>query len=182
MQGIATRKRKRIAEGGIVTYKAEVAETSLKRGVHVRTLPWVSPPIPASNGRVRTRAGELVRIANDDKFAFAAYIDFLPPPLGMRGNIYHSVKTTIHYIIRGTIKAVYYDLDSGAVRRETLRTGHVVEIPPRWAHAYYALEYSQAIEMADRPYDPHDSIPYDLSAYFQADLDEFVGAGRPAKF
>jgi hypothetical protein len=182
MQAIATRKRKRIAEGGIVTYKAEVAGTSLKRGVHVRTLPWVSPPIPESNGRVRTRAGELVRIANDDKFAFAAYIDFLPPPLGMRGNIYHSVKTTIHYIIRGTIKAVYYDLDSGAVRRETLRTGHVVEIPPRWAHAYYALEYSQAIEMADRPYDPHDSIPYDLSGYFQADLDEFVGAGRPAKF
>ncbi|MET7748783.1 hypothetical protein [Micromonospora sp. NPDC005367] len=40
--------------------------------------------------------------------------------------------------------------------------GDLVTAHPRCAHVYYAYEHSQAVELADEPYDPADTYPYEL--------------------
>jgi hypothetical protein len=140
-------------------------ETEGNSFVQVRALPVMAPPIPETGGRIQSDTGETARFANGDQFLFAAYIEFLPGVTRLRGNHYHSERTETLYIARGTLRAIYYDLDSGATQEEMLHAGHLVTIRPRCAHAYLPLEYSQAIELADTAYDASDTISYDLTNY-----------------
>src|SRR5216683_582971 len=129
--------------------------------VQIRTLPLTEPPIPEEGGRIRSVNGEMARIVNGELFSFAAYIEFALGANRSRGNHYHLQKTEILYIMTGTLRAVYYDLESHTTQEEILRAGDLVRIEPNCAHAYVPLEYSQALELAVDPYDEADTVAYE---------------------
>jgi len=68
------------------------------------------------------------------------------------------------YIISGRLRAEYMDLDTGESMKAILQSGDLVTIKPRCAHAYYPLEYSQAVEMSATIYDPADTVTHKLDA------------------
>ncbi|WP_089017414.1 cupin domain-containing protein [Micromonospora coriariae] len=131
--------------------------------VQLRRLPVTTPPIPPGGGRVQSPAGELAQLVNGDSYQFLAYLEFRPDATKPRGNHYHAHKTETLYLISGRVRAVYHDLDSGERARMTLEPGDLVTVQPRCAHVYYALEHSQAVELANRPYDPADTHPYEVT-------------------
>ncbi len=131
--------------------------------VSVRNLPRVSPPIPQGGGRIQTAAGELTQIVNGDLFRFVVYMEFLPDAAAPRGNHYHAAKTESLYIIKGRLRAVYQDIDTERTLETELGEGDLVAIQPRCAHVYYALEYTQAIELSTEPYNPGDTVPFNLA-------------------
>jgi mannose-6-phosphate isomerase-like protein (cupin superfamily) len=124
----------------------------------VHRLPIGEPPIPEGGGRITTPAGELAQIVSGGSYAFLAYIEFLPDETKPRGNHYHAIKTETLYIIKGSLRAVYRDIERGTMREVALSAGDRVTIPPKVAHVYYASEYTQTVELADLPYDPNDTI------------------------
>lgn len=130
--------------------------------VSIRPLPIVTPPVVAGAGRLLTGAGELVPIVNDAPVRFVAYVDFLPDVPHFRGNHYHATKVETLYIIRGRLRGRYRDLDTGEEYEATLGAGDLVTVAPRCAHVYIPSEYSQAVEVADGPYDPEDTFPHFL--------------------
>ncbi|MFG3687838.1 cupin domain-containing protein [Micromonospora sp. NPDC047740] len=130
--------------------------------MQLRRLPVTMPPIPPGGGRIQSPAGELAQVVNGDSYKFLAYVEFRPDASKPRGNHFHAHKTELLYLISGRVRAVYQDLDSGERAELTLEPGDLVTVQPRCAHVYYALEYSQAVELADHPYDPADTHPYEV--------------------
>ena len=135
--------------------------------VTFRSLPFVEPPIPPEGGRLKNAAGEMVRVINGDSFSFAAYIEFQAAVSKLRGNHYHANKVETLYIMTGSLRAMYYDLDTLATEEKVLRAGDLVTIQPRCAHVYLPLEYSQALELAGDPYDAADTIFHDMTSMFR---------------
>lgn len=132
--------------------------------VQIRRLPITSPPLPETGGRIQTPAGELAQVVNGPTFRHLAYMEFLPDSSKPRGNHYHREKTELLYIISGRLRAVYKDLESEERLEVELHPGDLVTVAPHCAHAYYALEHSQAVEMAEHPFDPTDTYPYQLDS------------------
>ena len=128
--------------------------------IEIRRLPIVSPPIPEGGGRVATPAGELTQIVSGTPFLFLAYIEFLPDETKPRGNHVHKVKTETLYVIKGSLRAIYKDVELGTRKEVYLESGDLVTVPPNVAHVYYALDYTQTVELADRPYDVGDTTPF----------------------
>ncbi|MFU8855176.1 hypothetical protein ACNAW0_30080 [Micromonospora sp. SL1-18] len=102
-------------------------------------------------------------MVNGDSYQYLAYLEFRPDATKPRGNHYHAYKTETLHLIIWRVRAVCQDLDSGERARMTLEPGDLVTVQPRCAHVYYALEHSQAVELADRPYDPADTHPYEVT-------------------
>jgi dTDP-4-dehydrorhamnose 3,5-epimerase-like enzyme len=130
--------------------------------VSIRSLPFTEPPIPATGGRIKSNSGEMARIVNGETFSFAAYIEFLPGSRRPRGNHYHRQKVETLYIMTGVLQAVYLDLETNETQEEILHAGDLISVPPRCAHVYQPLEYSQALELAADPYDETDTVSYDM--------------------
>jgi dTDP-4-dehydrorhamnose 3,5-epimerase-like enzyme len=129
-----------------------------------RRLVEQEPPLVAG-GRLRTPAGEIAQVVNGDAFRFLVYLEFVPGPAGTRGRHYHNRRVELLYVIRGSLRAVYVDLTTSAVRKLALSAGDLVMVQPRCAHAYTANEYTQALELSASPYDPDDTVGFDFGAY-----------------
>ncbi|MFD0784910.1 cupin domain-containing protein [Micromonospora azadirachtae] len=130
----------------------------------MRRLPMTSPPLPDGGGRIQSPAGELARVVNGGTYRYLAYLEFRPDTGRPRGNHYHERRTETLYVIGGRLRAVYQDLESGERTEAILEAGDLVTVRPRCAHVYYACELSQAVELADEPYDPADTYPYELGS------------------
>lgn len=138
--------------------KAWPDEASAQLSVH--ELPQVWAPIPAEGGVLVTDAGRFARIVDGEAFRYLAYLEYLPGQT--RGNHYHHVKEELLYITHGRLLAYYVDIDTGRNLELTLGAGHVIRTGPRLAHAYHALTLSYAIEIAVQPFDPTDTVPYEV--------------------
>lgn len=130
--------------------------------LNVRSLPMTEPPIPNGGGRISTPAGEIAQIINGEDFSFLAYIEFQPGATRARGNHYHVEKTELLYLINGRLRAVYEDMESGLREERFLSAGDLVTIQPKCAHVYFALEYSQSVEISIGKYDPADTIRFEV--------------------
>lgn len=128
--------------------------------VSIKKLEIQSPPIASEGGRILTPAGEIAQIINGTSFIFLAYIEFQNNPQAPRGNHYHEVKNEYLYIVKGRLRAIYHDVDSGAQKETFLESGNLINIKPRCAHVYFALEYTQAIEFSPNIFDPNDTKEY----------------------
>lgn len=128
--------------------------------VSVKKLEIQSPPLDSEGGRILTPAGEIAQIINGTSFNFLAYIEFQYNPKAPRGNHYHEVKNEYLYIVKGRLRAIYHDVDSGIQKETFLEAGNLINIKPRCAHVYFALEYTQAIEFSPNIFDPHDTKKY----------------------
>lgn len=132
-------------------------------GLEFRSLPVIHgrPATPVlDGGRIVLPAGEFAQIANGEEARFIAYLEFLVGPGRSRGNHVHSRRTETVYVIRGRIRGCWAEVASGEREERVLKAGDRVRVPPGWAHAYQALEYSQAIEHSDTPFDPEDVRPF----------------------
>lgn len=141
---------------GVATYHDPMDKVQLRR------LPVTSAPIPPGGGRIQSPAGELAQVLNGDIYRFLAYLEFRPDASKPRGNHYHAIKTESLYLISGRVRAVYQDVESGERTEAVLEAGDLVTVHPNCAHVYYALEFSQAVEVANEMYDPADTYPYEV--------------------
>jgi quercetin dioxygenase-like cupin family protein len=91
------------------------------------------------------------------------YFDVLPGRANVRGQHYHKTKTEQFYIISGSCRLSYRDLDTGETGEITAQQGDTVTIMPGCAHSLEALEYCQAVEFSlhDVEY-AADTIPYQM--------------------
>jgi mannose-6-phosphate isomerase-like protein (cupin superfamily) len=138
--------------------------------VTVRRLPVTDPPIPMGGGRVLNDTGEMAQILNGpDTYKFLTFLSFRPTSSRLRGNHYHNKKLELMYLIRGRLIGTYRNLSTGAETTVELETGDLVTIEPNCAHAYLALEDTDAVEMGKDEYDPEDTHGYSL-----ADFDRVV--------
>ena len=128
--------------------------------VAIRRLPVVEAPpaVPVLDGlRIRMPAGEAAPVFNGGPWRFIAYLEFLPGTGAWRGNHYHEKKRESFYVIRGRVRGVFEDLDSGERAEAILEAGDVLVIEPRCVHAFAALEYAQVIEVSQYEFDASDS-------------------------
>ena len=131
--------------------------------VSIRSLAVLSSPPaqPILDGvRIRMPAGEAAPVFNGGPWRFIAYLEFLAGTGAWRGNHYHERRREYFYLIRGRLRAVFEDLDSGETLDRELDEGTVIVIEPRMAHAFLALEYAQCIECSPLEFDPGDAFPH----------------------
>ena len=131
--------------------------------VRIRRLPLLDrpPAQPVRDGvRIRMPAGEAAPVFNGGPWRFIAYLEFLPGTGAWRGNHYHDRRQESFYIVKGRVRGVFEDVDTGECAEAELCTGDVVVIEPRCAHAFAALEYAQAIECSPLEYDAADAHPH----------------------
>lgn len=133
--------------------------------VSVRRLEVSLPPLPREGGIITSEAGDLFQIVNGPNIQFLAYIEFLPQGEGgrPRGNHYHEKKIETLVVLRGRLLAQFLDLDTMEFGELEIVRGDVVTIQPRCAHAYWAQEYSQALEIAPDQVAIADTFPIDLT-------------------
>jgi len=123
------------------------------------------PPAPVLDGaRIHMSAGEAAPILNGGPWRFVAYLEFLPGTGAWRGNHYHEFKHETFYIVKGRLRGVFEDMDTGETLQLELAAGDLVTIAPRCAHAFAALEYAEAIEVSPLVYDASDAHPHVLAA------------------
>jgi len=92
------------------------------------------------------------------------HFDLAAGPGNLRGQHYHETKTEIFYIIAGSCRLTYVDLDDGGKGTIEAGSGDMVTILPRCAHSFEALEYCQVIEFSLQDVDYSvDTIPYELT-------------------
>ena len=130
--------------------------------VTIRRLPvYDAPPTaPVLDGaRILMPAGEAAPVFNGGPWRFIAYLEFLPGTGAWRGNHFHERKHESFYIVRGRVRGVFEDVDTGERAEAELAAGDLVTIAPRCAHAFAALEYAQAIECSPLVYDASDAHP-----------------------
>ena len=135
--------------------------------VSIRRLPVLdAPPAqPVLDGvRIRMAAGEAVPVFNGGPWRFVAYLEFLPGTGAWRGNHWHERKREEFYVIRGRLRALFEDMDTGERAETVLEQGDVLAIEPRCAHAFQALEYAQAIECSPFVFDAADAYARVLAA------------------
>lgn len=129
----------------------------------IRRLPVIHgrPTSPVlDGGRIVLPAGEFAQIANGEEARFIAYLEFLVGPGRARGNHVHARRAESLYVIRGRLRGRWAEVASGAREERVLKAGDLVRVASGCAHAYEALEYSQAIEFSDTPFDPDDVVPF----------------------
>jgi mannose-6-phosphate isomerase-like protein (cupin superfamily) len=130
--------------------------------VSIRRLPVLDgpPQEPVLDGaRILMTAGEAAPVFNGSPFRFIAYLEFLPGTGAWRGNHWHERRREALYVIRGRLRAVFEDIDTGERAEAVLETGDLLHIDPRCAHAFQALEYAQVIECSPLDYDAADAYP-----------------------
>ncbi len=132
--------------------------------VTVRSLP-VGGPYRRERRFVNER-GEMAQIADDalSPFSHLVYIEILPGGAETeRGHHYHDAKVETLYVIKGRLGVGLEDLGSGDVDRVVLEGGDKIRIFPGVAHAYKALEYTQALEYTCEAYNEADTKPYRMN-------------------
>jgi len=82
-----------------------------------------------------------------------------------RGSHYHALKDETFYVIRGVMRGVCLDMDSGERAEYTVRAGDKMHIQPRCAHIFYGLEDALVVEYSPQEYDKEDAyrVEFDLT-------------------
>ncbi len=80
----------------------------------------------------------------------------------VRGGHYHERKEEVFYVVRGTIKAVFADLDGGGKETCLLEKGMKVRVGTRVGHRFEGIEDSLVVEYSPQYYDGTDASRIDL--------------------
>ena len=110
--------------------------------------------------RLIQERGELALIEDGLTIRHLGYFSLKKGTGYYRGGHSHEKKTERFYIISGSIRLQYVDLDSARSGDVQLSAGMRVLIHPRCAHRFQAMEDAQVIEYYDSAYDPLDDLPY----------------------
>ncbi|MDO9543420.1 MAG: hypothetical protein Q7J98_14025 [Kiritimatiellia bacterium] len=113
--------------------------------------------------RIISAKGEMAQILNraEESFQHLVYWDLDSAKSGqLRGNHYHLRKTERYYVISGQLDLFLEDITSLQNEKIRLLPGSRVTLPPRVAHSFKSLAYSQVLEFSPGPYDPSDTKLY----------------------
>jgi mannose-6-phosphate isomerase-like protein (cupin superfamily) len=75
-----------------------------------------------------------------------------------RGRHYHERKDESFYVVRGAIRAVCMDMDSGLKEEYMIGPGDKMRIRPRCGHIFYGLEDALVVEYSPQKYDKGDAF------------------------
>lgn len=119
----------------------------------------------AEERRLVSAKGEMAQILNRADFCLRhlVYWDLDSAKSGQcRGNHYHLKKTERYYVITGQLELLLFD--TAASQGEIIRVsgGDRITVPPRVAHVFRSLVYSQVLEFSPDIYDPGDTKPFDV--------------------
>jgi hypothetical protein len=122
----------------------------------------IGPEAPVVKRLLLTQ-GELVQIHDSDEAArYISCLELLPGTV--RGNHYHKFKRESVYLMRGELSLVVRDIDSGARETVSLRSGELVRIEVRVAHAMVVVAAGFAVEFAPIRFNPDDIHRYPCAA------------------
>jgi len=112
--------------------------------------------------RIVEPRGELAQIGGGQAFQYLVYWNIQPVAGAFRGQHYHLKKEESMYILRGSVQALFEDIDTQERQEHVLGEGTRVIIFPRLAHKFIPREFVQVIEFAPQPFDRTDAYPYPL--------------------
>jgi dTDP-4-dehydrorhamnose 3,5-epimerase-like enzyme len=116
--------------------------------------------VPGAKRWVEDR-GEFVQVAYREEMRHLAAFEIRKG--FFRGNHYHEKKEEIFYIFRGTIKAVFMDMDTLKKEEIILQKGDRIRVSPRCGHIFRALDDTLVVEYSPQVFEPEDNIKTDLS-------------------
>lgn len=134
--------------------------------VTIRTLPLHQAAemvghIP--DGRIAMPAGELGIVLNGPEVRYIATLEFVEG--AHRGNHVHRVKSQWLYVISGHIRGTFEHVETKIRETADLQSGDLLHISPSVAHVFTGIEPSLALEACSLPFDPTDTIPYQLTPH-----------------
>jgi hypothetical protein len=112
--------------------------------------------------RIVEARGELAQIGGGRASQYLVYWDIQPLAGAFRGQHYHLKKEESMYILRGSMQALFEDIDTQERQKHILGEGTRLIILPRLAHKFIPLEFVQVIEFSPQPFDKTDAYPYPL--------------------
>lgn len=118
------------------------------------------PDAPALK-RLRLPQGELAQIhQSDEGMRYIAWIELRAG--GVRGNHYHERKLEHVYVISGEVELTVEDLTTRERATLRLKSGDLVSIEVRIAHAFRPISPGQAIEFSPGRLAPDDTFRFPL--------------------
>jgi dTDP-4-dehydrorhamnose 3,5-epimerase-like enzyme len=81
-----------------------------------------------------------------------------------RGSHYHDRKEEVFYVVNGTIRATFKDLDTGETEERTLAKGDKIRVLTRCAHIFRGVEDALVVEYSPQYYDKEDTFKEEFGA------------------
>src|SRR5512137_1068531 len=82
--------------------------------------------------------GEFVQISYQENIGHLAFFQIREG--FSRGSHYHEIKEEVFYVVRGRIRAIFWDLSNGETEEHILTRGQKIYVKPRCAHIFHGLE------------------------------------------
>lgn len=79
-----------------------------------------------------------------------------------RGSHFHKEKEEVFYIVSGTIRAIFMDMDTKKREEYVLEKGHRIRVRTGVAHIFYGIDNALVIEYSPQYYDKRDTYPVDF--------------------
>ena len=113
--------------------------------------------------RIIEQRGELAILHPSGAVYNPAYFDIQPGQDNIRGRHYHKSKAEIFYVIAGSCRLTYLNLETREKGSLEAYKGDMVTIMPRCAHQIEALEFCQVIEFSTQDVDySEDTVSYEI--------------------
>jgi dTDP-4-dehydrorhamnose 3,5-epimerase-like enzyme len=131
-----------------------ISSTMMEK-VRVEKLP-VTKEIPGPK-RWEDERGESAQVAYREEIRHLAVLEIRKG--FSRANHYHERKEEVFYVVSGSLKALFLDIDSHDRDETTLEKGDKISIRPRCGHLFQGLEDSLIVEYSPQVYEEGDSYP-----------------------
>jgi len=82
-----------------------------------------------------------------------------------RGSHFHKEKEEVFYIVGGTIRAVFMDMDTKKREEYVLEKGHRIRVRTGVAHIFYGIDGALVVEYSPQYYDKKDTYPVDFGEH-----------------
>ncbi len=79
-----------------------------------------------------------------------------------RGSHFHKAKEEVFYIVGGTIRAVFMDMETKERAEHILEKGHRIRVRTGVAHIFYGIDDALVVEYSPQYYDKGDAFPVDF--------------------
>jgi dTDP-4-dehydrorhamnose 3,5-epimerase-like enzyme len=80
-----------------------------------------------------------------------------------RGGHYHSRKEEVFYVVDGTLRGVFRDMDTGVTEASVFTKGKKIRVRTQCGHIFYGIDDALVIEYSPQDYDKDDAYPVDFS-------------------
>jgi mannose-6-phosphate isomerase-like protein (cupin superfamily) len=104
--------------------------------------------------------GEFVQISYREDIGHVAFFELRKGQF--RGNHYHEKKEEVFYIISGSIRAIFTDIDSSEREERILTKGDKVQVPTRVGHIFHGQENALIVEYSPQYYDKEDALKINI--------------------